>query len=241
MTIQKRYLGSTKNKKIEITLLSAAAIITAVILSAVPTFAFAEEGRVDNNGKEGAIGQMVGMEDGKKDAADLISPITEWVGIAAIGVTTGLVISSKGRMRKTIFASTAVLSFAVGIIHLLLVKEHMAESYMWGIGFLGMGIFQIIYGIVMIFPKMLLSAATTKTLFYRIGIAVNALFVDIFIYVRLLPPPFSPEGTPVSELEPNGIITVVIELLIVALLSYLIKDKKEKQEEDLISNRRKQI
>jgi hypothetical protein len=244
MTIQKTYLGSTKNKKIEITLLPAAAIITAVILSAVPMFAFAEEGRADNNDKEVAVEQMVRMEDGKKDAADLISSITEWVGIAALGMTTGLVISSTGRMRKTVFVSTAVLSFAVGIIHLLLVKEHSAESSIWGIGFLVMGVSQIIYGIVMVFAKTLLPMASIKRLFCEIGIAGNALFVGIFVLARITGI-FSPDGTPVNELEPNGIMTVVIELLIVALLSYLVKDKKEKQElEDLIhlnSNRRKEI
>ena len=76
-------------------------------------------------------------------ADDLISPITERVGMAAIGMTAGL-------------------SISVGIIHLLLVKEHMRESYIWGIGFLSMGIPQILYGmIIMMFAKNFLSSAKT--------------------------------------------------------------------------------
>ena len=55
------------------------------------------------------------------------------------------------------------------------------------------------------------------------------LFVIIFVSVRLFLPPFSPEGTPVRELEPNGVLTVVIELFIVALLVYLTRVKKIEQ------------
>jgi hypothetical protein len=225
-----KYLESDKNKKVELALISATAIMMAVILSAIPIFAFAHEGRVDSNDKEVAVGQMVGMEDVEKDAADLIPPITEWVGIAAIGMTTGLVISSTTGTRKCIFTSIGVLSFAVGIIHLLLVNEHMAESYMWGIGFLVMGVSQMIYGGVMVFVKTLLPIVSTKRIFYAIGIAGNALFVGIFILARTTGV-FSPDGSPVDELEPNGILTILIELLIVALLSYVINDKKEKKQE----------
>jgi hypothetical protein len=55
--------------------------------------------------------------------------------------------------------------------------------------------------------------------------------VAIFVYVRLFIPPFSPEGTPVSELEPNGILTVVIQLLIVAILVYVGREIKIKEQE----------
>jgi hypothetical protein len=230
MTIPNESLKSEKNKKLQVTLLSATAIMMAVILSAVPILAFAHGGTVDSNDKELGVGQMVGMEDNEEDSADLTSPITEWVGTAAIGMTAGLVISSTAEMRRRIFTSIAVLSFAVGIIHLLLVNEHMAESYMWGIGFLVMGVSQMIYGVVMVFAKALLPIASTKRIFYAIGIAGNAVFVGIFVLARTTGV-FSPDGVPVDELEANGILTIVIELLIATLLSYMTKDKKEKKQE----------
>jgi hypothetical protein len=59
----------------------------------------------------------------------------------------------------------------------------------------------------------------------------------MFIYVRLFVPPFSPEATPVSELELNGVLTVVIELLIVALLAYLAKEKKQENIAHVIRTR----
>jgi len=55
----------------------------------------------------------------------------------------------------------------------------------------------------------------------------NALLVIIFIFVRLFTPPFSPEETPVNELDPNGIITLIIEILIVVLLAYVIRFKEK--------------
>jgi hypothetical protein len=129
--------------------------------------------------------------------------------------------------KVSIFTLIGILSIAVGVIHILLVNEHMTESYIWGIAFLAMGVPQLGYGITMIFAERF-ETATRKAL-YKIGIAVNMLFVIMFVSVRLFVPPFSPEGTPVRELEPNGVLTVVIELFIIALLIYLTRDKKIEQ------------
>ncbi len=168
-------------------------------------------------------------------AVDLVSPLTEWIGIGAIGMTAGLVISPRTKsnnsiysIRKTIFASIAVLSFSVGIIHILLIKEHMGESYMWGIGFLSMGTSQVICGTIIIFAKNFTSSV--KAVLYDIGIAGNALFIGIFIYARLFVLPFSPDAAPVKELQTNGILTVIIQLLLVASLAYLVKANKVKEQ-----------
>ncbi|MGH9978546.1 MAG: hypothetical protein ACRD8Z_22350, partial [Nitrososphaeraceae archaeon] len=107
------------------------------------------------------------------------------------------------------------------------IDEHMKESYMWGVGFLVMGISQIAYGIIMIFANRL--SIGTKRILYEIGIAGNILFVIIFVYARLFVPPFSPEGAPISEIEPNGLITLVIQMLIVTLLIYLTRKKVKEQ------------
>ena len=212
-------------------------VATTIVLVTTPFVVYAEE----KNGSEG-MSKMSVDGDG---SSHLISSITEWIGIAALGITTGLVLPlgsnviSKSGIKSNYFKGTGtktylftligILSIAAGIIHLLLVKEHMEESYLWGIGFLAMGLPQIVYGIVMIFSK-LLPISWTKIL-CNLGIFGNALFVAIFVYVRLFIPPFSPEGTPVSELEPNGILTVVIQLLIVAILVYVGREIKIKEQE----------
>jgi len=224
-------------------------LIAIVILSAIPMLAFAQGGgdremAMNNSGEEG----------GGAEAADSISHITEDVGIFAIGVSLGLLIlplinrrSTTTTIpnlmaRKNIFISIAALTMAAGIIHILLVKEHMEESYMWGIGFLVMGITQLIYGGVLIIfadnlRRRLLKRAAVLSL-YSIGIIGNTLLVAIFVYVRLFVPPFSPEAIPVNEIEVNGILTVVMEIFIVGLLVYLVK-RERVEERSIINKQRK--
>jgi hypothetical protein len=206
------------------------AMLPTMVLVAGPLVVYAEE----ENGSEA-------MDEMDDEDSDLISPITEWIGYGALAMTLGVVfllgfnMISKNRTKSYLFTLTGALSIAVGIIHLMLVKEHMEESYLWGIGFLAMGIPQIVCsvcgiccGIVVIFSKML--SSLTKIL-CTLGIIANAFFVSIFVYVRLFVPPFSPEGVPVHELEPNGILTVVIQLTLIALLVYVMREKKTKEKE----------
>ena len=220
-------------------------LIATVILSAIPMLAFAQ------GGGEREMAMNNRDEEGGAEAADSISHITEDIGIFAIGISLGLLILPlinrrstttipNLMTRKNIFISIAALTMAAGIIHILLVKEHMEESYMWGIGFLVMGISQIIYGgVFIIFAdnlRRLLKRAMMFSL-YSIGIIGNTLLVAIFVYVRLFVPPFSPEAIPVNEIEVNGILTVVMEIFIVGLLVYLVK--RERVEERPIINKQR--
>jgi hypothetical protein len=192
-----------------------------------------------------------GEEGGGAEAADFISYIAEDVGIFVIGFSLGLLILPlinrrstttipNLMARKNIFISIAALTIAAGIIHILLVEEHIKESYMWGIGFLVMGISRLIYGgVFIIFAdnlRRLLKRAVVLSL-YSIGIIGNTLLVALFVYVRLFVPPFSPEAIPVNEIEVNGILTVIIEIFIVGLLVYLVK--RERVEERPIINKQR--
>jgi hypothetical protein len=221
-------------------------LIATVILSAIPMLAFAQ------GGGEREMAMNNRDEEGGAEAADSISHITEDIGIFAIGISLGLLILPlinrrstttipNLMTRKNIFISIAALTMAAGIIHILLVKEHMEESYMWGIGFLVMGISQIIYGgVFIIFAdnlRRLLKRAMMFSL-YSIGIIGNTLLVAIFVYVRLFVPPFSPEAIPVNEIEVNGILTVVMEIFIVGLLVYLVK-RERVEERSIINKQRK--
>jgi hypothetical protein len=221
-------------------------LIATVILSAIPMLAFAQGG----GDREMAMNNR--DEEGGAETADSISRITEDIGIFAIGVSLGLLILPlinrrntttipNLMARKNIFISIAALTMAAGIMHILLVKEHMEESYMWGIGFLVMGISQIIYGgVFIIFAdnlRRLLKRAVMLSL-YSIGIIGNTLLVAIFVYVRLFVPPFSPEAIPVNEIEVNGILIVVMEIFIVGLLVYLVK-RERVEERPIINKQRK--
>lgn len=166
---------------------------------------------------------------------NIISPLTEWVGIFALGITLGLVSPlkymsgySKNASIRIAKISAAILSMSAGIIHLLLIQEHMEESILWGIFFLISGIAQIIFGIFIIITLEKLSPIN-KSILYYFGIVGNSLLVGIFILVRLFTPPFSTESAPINELEPNGIITIIIEILSIVVLAYLIKSYSKSQ------------
>ena len=166
---------------------------------------------------------------------NIISPLTEWVGIFALGITLGLVSPlrymsgySKNANIRIAKISAAILSMSAGIIHLLLIQEHMEESILWGIFFLISGIAQIIFGIFIIITLDKLSPIN-KSILYYFGIVGNSLLVGIFILVRLFTPPFSTESAPINELEPNGIITIIIEILSIVVLAYLIKSYSKSQ------------
>ncbi len=166
---------------------------------------------------------------------NIIAPLTEWVGIFALGITLGLVSPlkymsgySKNTSIRIAKISAAILSMSAGIIHLLLIQEHMEESILWGIFFLISGIAQIIFGIFIIITLEKLSPIN-KSILYYFGIIGNSLLVGIFILVRLFTPPFSTESAPINELEPNGIITIIIEILSIVVLAYLIKSYSKSQ------------
>ena len=188
---------------------------------------FAQSDDEDENNNTTNMGMM------KED--NIISPLTEWVGIFALGITLGLVSPlrymsgySKNASIRIAKISAAILSMSAGIIHLLLIQEHMEESILWGIFFLISGIAQIIFGIFIIMTLEKLSPIN-KSILYYFGIVGNSLLVGIFILVRLFTPPFSIESAPINELEPNGIITIIIEIISIVVLAYLIKSYSKSQ------------
>lgn len=120
---------------------------------------------------------------------------------------------------KNLIIAITILSVSVGIIHVLLVPEHSQESAIWGMVFLASGLAQIGFGLAI----LLVGKYTVRNILYYIGIIGNSTLVITFVLVRLVTPPFSPEGTPISELEPNGIITLIIEIILIILIAYQLK------------------
>ena len=221
-----------------IKLLVLSMVILLLLLPQIPLFLFTSVTTFGGNYKVFAQSENdennnnTNMSPMKED--NIISPLTEWIGIFALGITVGLVSSlgykpvySKSRSISIINLSIAILSISAGIIHLLLIQEHMKEAFMWGVFFLITGIAQLIFGIIIIIIGGELSPI--KSILYYFGIIGNALLVGIFVLVRLITPPFSSEAAPVNELEPNGIITIIIEILLVVLLAYLIKSTSKSQ------------
>jgi hypothetical protein len=211
-------------------------MVVLLLLPQIPLFLFTSVTTFGGNYKvfaqsENDENNNTNMSPMKED--NIISPLTEWVGIFALGITVGILspiryksVYSKNRSIRITDISIAILSISAGIIHLLLIQEHMKESFMWGISFLISGIAQIIFGIIIIILREKLSPI--RSILYYFGIVGNALLVGIFVFVRLFTPPFSTEGAPINELEPNGIITIITEIVLIVLLAYLIKSSSVK-------------
>lgn len=187
---------------------------------------------------EGVPGHLVGDHDMGMDMTvgnpveKSIPQITEWIGIFSLGIFAGLFVfktnpgkhvNNQGNKTRTwnLIIAIAILSISVGIIHVLLVPEHSQESWIWGMVFLASGLAQIGFGVVI----LLVREYTLRNILYYIGIVGNSILAVTFVLVRLVPPPFSPEGTPINELEPNGIMTLIIEVLLVILIAYQLKQK----------------
>lgn len=175
--------------------------------------------------------QMASMEQTMKQTSgiwEFVPSMTNWIGIFSLGMMSALLAfktnnsSNIDSQRRRIIISIAILSMAVGTIHILLIHEHIQASFGWGMFFLISGIAQLIYGIIIGFVKK----PHIPMVFYYIGIIGNVIMFIIFILARLVTPPFSPEGTPENELDPNGIITLIIEASIVVLLTFTLKFKE---------------
>jgi len=162
---------------------------------------------------------MEGMESMESENT-LVGIISPWVGIFALGLSLGIGFQKKdvsnimSRLRKII----PVLSIAAGTIHLLLIQDHMAEAFEWGIFFMVTGISQIIFGFI--FVKI------QKKLIYYLGAVGNAIIVLIYVYVRLFAAPFAPELGPVTEIDAAGVVTDIIEVILVILLVYSLRFQK---------------
>jgi hypothetical protein len=70
----------------------------------------------------------------------------------------------------------AALSFAAGVIHLVMVPQHAQESTRMGLAFAAAGWFQIAFGIAVVVKP-------TRN-WIRIGILANVVFVAIWVYSR---------------------------------------------------------
>lgn len=109
-------------------------------------------------------------------------------------------------MRKIVPA----LSIAAGTIHLLLIQDHMAEAFEWGVFFTVVGASQIAYGFT--FVKF------QRPFLHYLGAIGNLAILVIYVHARLFIPPFAQEPTAVTEIDAAGIITDIIEATIIILL-----------------------
>jgi len=144
----------------------------------------------------------------------------QWVGVGTLVATASLVGINTGARYKAKGYRFVVMALAVGagIIHLLLVPDHLSDvSVEHARFFVALGVAQISFGILFMLKP-------TKR-FAIIGIVGNVGSIILYWITRIqnLPEPFgAPEG-----LDAVGITAKIVEMSLVGLLIYLAVNYKK--------------
>ena len=149
-----------------------------------------------------------------------------WTGFFGLGTATGillirrLVLQDIERFRLSKYL-IAVLAITTGIIHLLLLEEHLEESVLFGIFFVVSGAALIGYSIVAMF--------TSRRVVYYVGIGGTVILIGLYLFTRLVFVPFSPDGG-VESISGLDILTKVIEAALLGTLVYALSAQRKKLE-----------
>jgi hypothetical protein len=114
------------------------------------------------------------------------------------------------RLATLVAAVTVALA---GLIHLVLIREHFAERFLYGVVFTVMALFQLTLA------WLLLRRPGPRV--YRAGIWGSGLIVLVYVATRLAPPP---GATAPEAVDAIGIAATALELAAVILLAVALPD-----------------
>jgi hypothetical protein len=116
----------------------------------------------------------------------------------------------------------ALASAGAGAIHLKVVPEHLEEFTPFGVGFIALGVFQLLWAAaVLIRPTMLVLA---------IGLIVSALTIGVWVVSRTVGLPFGPEAGEPEAIGTLDVLSTALEGLVVLGAGYLmLRPAGEKQ------------
>ena len=109
----------------------------------------------------------------------------------------------------------AVLSVAAGMIHFLVTPEHFEEYVPFGVFFLLVGAFQIVWGVL-----VLRSGPTVLVT----GLIVNLLVIGVWVLSRTVGVPVGPEsGEPEEPGLLDGLATAFEALIVLGVATLLVR------------------
>ncbi len=149
--------------------------------------------------------------------------------IESRGFLTMLRILREESGRGELLQMAGALSVAVGVIHLLVSPEHLAEWVGYGFFFMVAGIAQLAYGLALLLLPWLSDdsdAFVRGTMrgvrkIYLGGVAVNLAIVALWIVTRTVGIPLGPQAGSVEPLDALSLVATIVELALVAMLSLL--------------------
>lgn len=134
------------------------------------------------------------------------------LGVASLGFAFLLGKDLRTRIGIAKYAAL-VLILGDGIVHLFALNEHLDFLLFAGF-FLIVGLGQLALPLLTVRRDRLLAWA---------GIVASAALIVVFVYTRILPPPFHDDPEPVETL---GIISKALEAGTIGLLAYLLPHQK---------------
>ncbi len=140
--------------------------------------------------------------------------IAQWVGVGTL-IGLPMIISRIRRDKAVLRNAVLLLSVGAGIMHILLAQDHLDVGIAHAMFFAIAGLSQIGFGILFVLkPSKIVSI---------VGIIGSTANIILYFVTRIegLPMPFTaPEG-----IDAIGIITKIIEILLVISLVFLIQKK----------------
>jgi hypothetical protein len=138
----------------------------------------------------------------------------------------------------------AGLSVCAGVLHVIIVPEHLEEWWGYGTFFIIAAVAQLFYSLLLVFqpwqPDPIRGPqGLPATYVYWAGIIGNGFLIALYLVTRTIGIPFfGPEAGEVEPVRFIGLMTKVIEaLLIVTLIILLRRSKSDMVKGDQLSNK----
>lgn len=122
-------------------------------------------------------------------------------------------LAARRRYERLATLAAAVTVALAGLIHVVLIPDHFAERFLYGVVFTAMALFQLNLALVLVLrpgPRA-----------YQAGIWGSALIVLVYVATRLAPPPGADAPEAVDAI---GITATTLELAAVILLAVALPD-----------------
>jgi hypothetical protein len=116
----------------------------------------------------------------------------------------------------------ALASIGAAVIHFLVTPDHFEEFVLFGVFFLGLGIFQAVWaGGVLVKPNVLVVAA---------GVLVSALVIGVWTLSRTTGLPIGPEAGEPEAVGLSDVLATALEGLIVLGGTYLLLGQRTSEQ-----------
>ncbi len=120
--------------------------------------------------------------------------------------------------QKPVWIRAAVmLATIAGLIHLMVVPEHMEEWAGYGVFFLVVGVGQLLYAALLLRPGL-------DTTWLVAGIIGHLLIVVLYLVTRTIGIPFlGPQAGEVEAFGPIDLLSKLVELALIACLAAVVR------------------